>query len=549
MPNGLFMKKFSIQIRVLLHLIGLIPPGLGLAQIQVNADAIQLDDFCFQLTDEVPNQASTIWNVNKINLFQPFDTTVQVMLGCNDSGGDGIVFAFQPIGISAGNYFLGQLGIENLNPTLMVEIDTYQNHENGDPVFDHIAILKNGKLDHNSPENLAGPVQASASNSDIEDCLFHDFRILWLPSFKRIEVFWDCEFRTSFTGDVIDSIFGGNPEVFWGFASGTSIAVNRQEICIGKGYELNTLEDVSICPGGEVDLVAPISGTFYFWSPPEGLSSTTTARTVAAPDSTITYTIKISDDCDRIFSDDVTVFVQGDKVELNLGDGDTSLCVGEALVLDVTNPNFEYLWSNGSTESIIEVTEAGFYSVTLVNAECVASAGIQVGFTSAPTIDLGPDTLLCEGSSILLNASFPGSEYRWQDGSTDAEFEVTQAGIYDVEVTTPCGRVTEVISVEMENCDNVFIPNVFSPNRDGINDIFFIQSDDKVVQIKAFRVFNRWGALVFEALNFPPNDETFGWNGKFHNKEVDSDVFIYMAEIEFVNGTTKIKSGDVLVLK
>lgn len=543
------MKIFFTKIRVLLALSFLISQGQGIAQFQVNADALQLDDFCFQLTDEVPNQASTIWNVNKINLFQPFDTTVQVLLGCNDSGGDGIVFAFQPVGLSAGNYFLGQLGIENLNPTLLVEIDTYQNPGNGDPAFDHIAILKNGILDHNSAENLAGPVQASVSNADIEDCLFHDLRIRWLPSFGRMEVFWDCEFRTSFAGNVIDSIFGGNPKVFWGFTSGTSNAVNPQVVCIGKTNELNALEDVSTCPGAEVDLVAPITGEFYFWSPPEGLTNTNAPLTVASPDTTTTYTLQITDDCNRIFSDDVTVFVQGDKVELNFGDGDTTLCEGEILVLDATSPNFEYLWSNGSTQPIIEVTQPGFYSVTLVNADCVASDSIQVEFTSEPTVDLGPDTLLCEGSLILLDASFPGSEYRWQDGSTNAEFEVTQAGTFEVEVITPCGRVTDAISVEMEDCDNVFIPNVFSPNNDGINDVFFIQSDDKVVQVKTFRIFNRWGALVFEALNFPTNDSAFGWNGKFHNKEVDAAVFIYMAEIEFINGMTKIKSGDVMVLK
>ena len=101
----------------------------------------------------------------------------------------------------------------------------------------------------------------------------------------------------------------------------------------------------------------------------------------------------------------------------------------------------------------------------------------------------------------------------------------------------------------MKKTRPVYIPNVFSPNGDGENDVFFIQAGPSVVEIKSFLVFNRWGESVFEINNVPPNSESFGWNGTFRGEILNPGAFAYFAEIEFIDGIVEIYKGDVVLLR
>jgi gliding motility-associated-like protein len=92
------------------------------------------------------------------------------------------------------------------------------------------------------------------------------------------------------------------------------------------------------------------------------------------------------------------------------------------------------------------------------------------------------------------------------------------------------------------------IPNIFSPNGDNINDVLFIQSNSEVLSVNAFRVFDRWGNVVFENFNFLPNDEQQGWNGTFSGKPLNPGVFVYWASIETTRGDEVIV-GDVTVVR
>ena len=96
---------------------------------------------------------------------------------------------------------------------------------------------------------------------------------------------------------------------------------------------------------------------------------------------------------------------------------------------------------------------------------------------------------------------------------------------------------------------SVYIPNAFSPNNDGINDHFMVYSDDDVLRIKQLLVFSRWGELVFESYNFPPNDPVFGWDGKFKNLIMDPGVFAWYALIEFIDGEEVLFEGDVNLMR
>ncbi len=95
---------------------------------------------------------------------------------------------------------------------------------------------------------------------------------------------------------------------------------------------------------------------------------------------------------------------------------------------------------------------------------------------------------------------------------------------------------------------DLYIPNAFSPDLDGINDVWFVFGDPKkVTNIKILRIYDRWGALMFEASNFPPNEPDYGWNGKSKGKLLNPAVFVYYLEAEFIDGSSRLYKGDITI--
>lgn len=111
-----------------------------------------------------------------------------------------------------------------------------------------------------------------------------------------------------------------------------------------------------------------------------------------------------------------------------------------------------------------------------------------------------------------------------------------------------CSDSTE-FTIKVDEAVRVFIPNAFSPNNDGENDILMVYSPGDVQEVKAFRVFSRWGELVFEQENFPPNFEGYGWDGRFRGAEMNTGVFVYFAEVLLIDGRTEILTGDVTLFR
>lgn len=197
----------------------------------LNGDAYKEDCNCYTLTPAVDNKSGSIWNINKIDLTQPFDYKFNIYLGCVDAdGADGIVFVLQPISTSIGSLG-GGIGYEGVSPSIGITIDTWQNSNNSDPSYDHIAIHKNGDINHTSPNNLAGPVTALAGKDDIEDCQWHTLRIIWNPATNTLQADVDGIERVKANIDLVGTVFSGDPKVFWGFTAATGGSNNHQRIC------------------------------------------------------------------------------------------------------------------------------------------------------------------------------------------------------------------------------------------------------------------------------------------------------------------------------
>lgn len=110
--------------------------------------------------------------------------------------------------------------------------------------------------------------------------------------------------------------------------------------------------------------------------------------------------------------------------------------------------------------------------------------------------------------------------------------------------------LTNSLTINVTNPRRVYVPNVFSPNSDGVNDFFSIYADEETVEvIEEFKIFSRKGHMVHEFYYFEPNEPIFGWNGIFDGEELDKEVYAWYAVVRYINGETELFKGDVLLLR
>lgn len=537
-------------MKYLLSAFLLFPFTFAHAQFFLNGNAVQLNDTCFRLTQPINNVVGSIWNPEKISLDESFDVVMRIFLGCQDqNGADGIVFGFQPVSTSIGNVG-GGIGFQGITPSLGIEFDTYQNTSLSDPTFDHIAIYQNGDVNHFSPNALTGPIQASATSPNIEDCMDHDLQVSWDAAAKILRVYFDCSLRLIYTGDIVNEIFGGDPLVFWGFTSATGGLNNIHQVCFRYTTFIDQLEDVVICPGGQYQLNAR-GGTEYTWSPPDGLSDPNIPNPIASPTETTIYTVDIQDGCGFSFQDDILVTVAGDSVFFDLGP-DTTICAETPLLLDVESGAATYQWSTGATSPTLLVDDSGSYQVTVTRTDtiCVASDWVDIEVIQSPTVQLRNDTTLCEGQEIRLVPIVENAEiFQWQDGSSADTIFVNNPGFFEVFVANQCGEDRDEVNIDYENCRMVYIPSAFSPNFDGINDRFQLYADGDVERVEIMRIFDRWGGLTFEAGPFDIRDPFHGWDGTVSGTENPQGIYLYYLELTYRDGVRETFSGEVTLLR
>ena len=186
-----------------------------------------LNDECIRLTDDLQFQSGSAWYEKAIDLRQPFELTVCIVLGENDElGADGIGFIFHP---TMRTGYRGEgMGFAGLAPSLGIEFDTYQNYHLADPVDDHVAINVNGQPHHYA--SAAGPNPLP----NLEDGKKHLLWVNWDPLLNQLEIHLDGEERARLAANIITEIFEGNPTVFWGVTAATGRKTNFQDICIKK---------------------------------------------------------------------------------------------------------------------------------------------------------------------------------------------------------------------------------------------------------------------------------------------------------------------------
>jgi gliding motility-associated-like protein len=110
-----------------------------------------------------------------------------------------------------------------------------------------------------------------------------------------------------------------------------------------------------------------------------------------------------------------------------------------------------------------------------------------------------------------------------------------------------CRNKDTILVIVVCKDGNLFVPNTFTPNGDGSNDVFYPRGKGLYI-VKAFRIFNRWGEIVFEKRDFPVNDPIQGWNGTYKGKKPQADVYVYQVEVQCDNGESIKLSGNIALI-
>lgn len=261
-----------------------------------------------------------------------------------------------------------------------------------------------------------------------------------------------------------------------------------------------------------------------------------------------TYTV-ILDDNGCVAEGSVDVSVQT-RPEVSLG-ADVQLCQGEQFTLEL-EPNFElFEWEDGSNDLQRQIDQSGIYWVSVNENDCESRDSILIDFQALPTLELGTDTTVCEDLGILLTPQKSEGIITWPDGSSGDSFQVSSAGLIVASIdNNGCGAVDSLF-IDFKSCSSfeAFIPNVFSPNGDNENDVFFATFDENVI-IHDFKmsIFDRWGNRIFNS-----NALSETWDGRNNEGNLASDgVYVYKIEVEFTDDfTTGVEriSGSITLIK
>ena len=248
--------------------------------------------------------------------------------------------------------------------------------------------------------------------------------------------------------------------------------------------------DDTLCHGAQLSVEQP-NVLSYQWS--DGTSGP--ALTV---DSAGTYSVTVTNLGCKAESDLFTIdLYPQSSVEFG---NDSILCELATLLLDATQPHpASYEWQDQSTNTTYTVHEDGQYWVVVTDHCLGASDTIAIGYLTDFTVDLGPDTTICEGRTLVLSAGVPFCDYEWQDGSTQPTYLVRHPGTYSVTASNQCFEHGDDIVVEYEPCDQeLWMPNSFTPNGDGLNDLFlpvFAYPDE--VESFEMTIYDRGGIVQY----------------------------------------------------
>lgn len=440
-------------------------PCWMLGQFTLVGSAQDLGGDCVQVTPNQTGQQGAAWNNVQLDISQPFCLHLTVNLGSNNGGADGIAFILHQLGANQATTSTGgNMGYGNFSaatgtfidptfdPSVVIEFDTWNNGNFGDPTYDHVALQRDGTNNHNGPNCLAGPLEASATSINIEDGQDHTVHIEWNPDTQFLRMEFDDVERFNVSVDLENDVFAGDNMVWWGFTGSTGGASNNQSFCFLDvsnssgipGLVMDPPPPYSTCPNTPLEITGTAPGLNVSWA---GLNNPTLQ---AAPGD---YTIEASDGGCPLTE---TFSVEGlaspnlsTEPEITICDGAPATLVAQA------DPASAITW-DGSGTSTLEVSAGGSYTVTAVLETCMETQTVSVIDQASPTLTIDPsgDVSLCAGETLTIEAitDIPAN-IQWTSDGNDSygpSLTVDASGSHLVQAESGgCPGTPEWVTVEV----------------------------------------------------------------------------------------------------
>lgn len=337
----------------------------------------------------------------------------------------------------------------------------------------------------------------------------------------------------------------------------------------GQTFELNCHSPLYNLSALNSSASGPIS---YAWSTGSGQFESATDipnPTISQPGVYSLVVTNTTNGCTD--NDDVVItsnFITGMAIESH-----QPICYDDLGVLFVTQvegglPPYIYSIDGGENffqQNVFPELEAGEYNVVIQDANaCETSETAAITAPAEPLVSIEPDVTILQGESYQLNAQtniLPGAidTILWTPADSlsclnclDPVVSPMVTTTYHVTVidTNAC-QASNYLTLYVDQRPLIYVPNAFSPNGDGTNDVIMIFSNHPNVQeVKSFQIYDRWGQQVFYAGDFFPNDELYGWNGINQNSQPhNSAVFVWWAEIKLIDGRIVTYKGDVTLIR
>ena len=328
--------------------------------------------------------------------------------------------------------------------------------------------------------------------------------------------------------------------LFWVETVNKNGCITRDSAYIDQYPELKlNLLDTTICPGGIAIRDAGNPGSTYTWS--DGQSGQQAVFRQAGSYSVLVRKGK----CSNVASFNLNVH----PPELDLGP-DTAFC---GQVYKVLSPKgnrtfISYTWNEAvSTPTYIASLPGEYHLKVLTSNGCTEEDSLTIVLNPLPLVSLPPDTTVCLSTVLELDPG-PYVSYLWNDGSRDRLRRTYANGIYSVQVTDANGCKNSASTTVTKNPakwpSDMFVPNAFTPNGDGHNDVFPAHRFQSEGGFYEFKVFDRWGAKLWESHNPYEN-----WDATVKGRIVPEGVYVYLVNWVGCDNRRRSASGNISIMR
>lgn len=339
------------------------------------------------------------------------------------------------------------------------------------------------------------------------------------------------------------------------------VGTTTEDIIVHPSPVIYTGPDTVVCVGDPATLTGYGANT-YVWSGP-AVSCPTCNPTTATVNTETTYTVVGTDGYGCKDTAQSRALIRTHTIANAWGD--SAICEGgQVQIFDTGGHTYVWLPNAGLSSNTVYNPFASpgstiTYTVIAQLGGCIPDTDyVNVDVFPGPRVDAGIDQQVMAGTLVTLTASGTNiATYLWspKDDLTcyncrSTDVRVSQSTTFLVEATSTYGcKAYDSVRVYLFcSSQQVFLPNVFTPNNDGENDVFYPRGSG-ISLIKSFRIYNRWGELLFQSNNFMPNDPNYAWDGTYQGDGPKPDVYVYVVDAVCSTGQPVLIKGDVTIVR